>query len=161
MERNIVCGCRSTSPQYSRPHSRPSSTGVSVVSVTNPGAFANNYSRISIAGARYLLAQVSVDGVVVNDRVNGGTSQNFSQETVREFQVERFSFDLASAMGGAGGISIVTRHKTPLSHFPSLGPEFDPVPNAVVEALTCQSPPCKYSCGTTPVGLGDPFPWQL
>jgi len=86
--------------------------GVSVVSVTNPGAFANNYSRVSIAGAQYLLTQVSVDGVAVNDRMNGGTSQNFSQETVQEFQVERFSYDPASAMGGAGGINIVTRHGT-------------------------------------------------
>src|SRR5882672_2135301 len=86
--------------------------GVSVVSVTNPGAFANNYSRVSIAGAQYLLTQVSVDGVTVNDRMNGGTSQNFSQETVQEFQVERFSFDPASAMSGAGGINIVTRHGT-------------------------------------------------
>jgi hypothetical protein len=86
--------------------------GVNVVSVTNPGAFANNYSRVSIAGAQYLLTQVSVDGVVVDDRMNGGTSQNFSQETVQEFQVERFSSDPASAMSGAGGINIVTRHGT-------------------------------------------------
>ena len=47
--------------------------GVSVVSVANPGAFANNYSRVSIAGAQYLLTQVSVDGVAVDDRMNGGT----------------------------------------------------------------------------------------
>jgi len=86
--------------------------GVSVTLVSNPGAFANNYSRVSIAGAQYLLTQVSVDGVTVNDRMNGGTSQNFSQETVQEFQVERFSFDPASAMSGAGGINIVTRHGT-------------------------------------------------
>ena len=86
--------------------------GVSVTLLSNPGAFANNYSRVSIAGAQYLLTQVSVDGVVVNDRMNGGTSQNFSQETVQEFQVERFSFDPASAMSGAGGINIVTRHGT-------------------------------------------------
>jgi Carboxypeptidase regulatory-like domain/TonB-dependent Receptor Plug Domain len=83
--------------------------GVSVVSVTNPGTFANNYSRVSIAGAQYLLTQVSVDGVTVSDRMNGGTAQNFSQETVQEFEVERFSFDPASAMSGTGGISIVSR----------------------------------------------------
>jgi len=72
--------------------------GVGVVSVSNPGAFANNYSRVSMAGVQFLLTQVSVDGVTVDDRVNGGTAQNFSQETVQEFQVERFSFDPASAM---------------------------------------------------------------
>ncbi|HEX4920811.1 MAG TPA: hypothetical protein VFV92_08730, partial [Candidatus Bathyarchaeia archaeon] len=86
--------------------------GVSVVSVANPGTFANNYSRVSIAGAQYLLTQVSVDGVTVDDRMNGGTAQNFSQETVQEFQVDRFSFDPASPMSGTGGISIVSRHGT-------------------------------------------------
>lgn len=84
--------------------------GVSVVSVSNPGAYANNYSHVSIAGSQYLLTQVSVDGVTVDDRINGGTAQNFSQETVQEFQVERFSFDPGAAMGGSGGISIVSRH---------------------------------------------------
>jgi hypothetical protein len=86
--------------------------GVSVVSVTNPGTFANNYSRVSIAGAQYLLTQVSVDGVTMDDRINGGTAQNFSQETVQEFQVARFIFDPASPMSGTGGISIVSRHGT-------------------------------------------------
>jgi hypothetical protein len=86
--------------------------GVNVVSVANPGTFANNYSRVSMAGAQYLLTQVSVDGVTVDDRMNGGTAQNFSQETVQEFQVERFSFDPASAMSGAGGINIVSRRGT-------------------------------------------------
>src|SRR6201997_3630402 len=86
--------------------------GVSVVSVANPGTFANNYSRVSIAGAQYLLTQVSVDGATVDDRMNGGTAQNFSQESVQEFQVDRFSFDPASAMSGAGGINIVSRHGT-------------------------------------------------
>jgi hypothetical protein len=90
--------------------------GVSVVSVANPGTLANNYSRVSMAGAQYLLTQVSVDGVAVNDRINGGTSQNFSQETVQEFQVKRFGFDPASAMTGAGEISIVTRHGTNSLH---------------------------------------------
>src|SRR6266404_3451539 len=47
--------------------------GVGVVSVSNPGAFANNYSRVSMAGVQFLLTQVSVDGVTVDDRVNGGT----------------------------------------------------------------------------------------
>src|SRR5207245_9353002 len=74
--------------------------GVSVTLVSNPGAFANNYSRVSIAGAQYLLTQVSVDGVTVNDRMNGGTSQNYSQETVQELLAERFSFDAASASIG-------------------------------------------------------------
>jgi hypothetical protein len=83
--------------------------GVNVISVVNPGTFANNYQRVSMAGAQYVLTQVTVDGVTVEDRINGGTAQNFSQETVQEFQVERFSFDPSSAMSGTGGINIVSR----------------------------------------------------
>jgi hypothetical protein len=33
---------------------------------------------------------ISVDGSRVNDRVTGGTSQNFSAETVQEFQISTF-----------------------------------------------------------------------
>src|SRR5579864_3741402 len=84
--------------------------GVSVVSVANPGTFANNYSRVSIAGAQYLLTHVSVDGATVDDRMNGGAAQNFSQESAQEFQVERFTFDPASGMTSTGGINIVSRH---------------------------------------------------
>ena len=83
--------------------------GVKVISVVNPGTFANNYQQASIAGAQYLLTQVTVDGVAVEDRINGGTAQNFSQETVQEFQIERFSFDPFSPMSGAGSINIVSR----------------------------------------------------
>jgi hypothetical protein len=83
--------------------------GVTVISVVNPGTFANNYQRVSMAGSQYVLTQVTVDGVTVDDRINGGTAQNFPQETVQEFQVERFSFDPSSAMSGTGGINIVSR----------------------------------------------------
>ncbi len=60
--------------------------GVSVEAVDNPGTSPNNFFRVSIAGASQALTRISVDGATINDRVTGGTSQNFSQETVQEFQ---------------------------------------------------------------------------
>src|SRR5215813_12243818 len=67
--------------------------GVSVESVDNPGTSPNNFFRVSIAGASQALTRISVDGATINDRVTGGTSQNFSQETVQEFQISTFNFD--------------------------------------------------------------------
>jgi Carboxypeptidase regulatory-like domain len=83
--------------------------GVTVLSIANPGSFANNYQRVSIAGAPYLQTRVAVDGAVVTDRINGGTSQNFSQETIQEFQITSFMFDLATGTTATGAINIVSR----------------------------------------------------
>jgi hypothetical protein len=84
--------------------------GVAVESVGNPGAFGNNYHRVSVGGASYLQTKVTVDGSPVEDRLNGGTAQNFSQESVQEFQVSSFSFDLSTGLTSTGAVNMVTRH---------------------------------------------------
>src|SRR5262249_12651243 len=83
--------------------------GVSAISVANPGAFGNNYQRVSVAGASYLETRVSVDGATVDDRINGGTAQNLSQEAVQEFQISTFNFDLTTGTTGTGAVNIITR----------------------------------------------------
>jgi hypothetical protein len=90
--------------------------GVSAVSVANPGGLGNNYQRVSFAGAQYLETRVSVDGATVADRINGGTAQNFSQETVQEFQVASFNFDLATGTTGSGAVNIITRQGSNAVH---------------------------------------------
>ena len=82
---------------------------VKVLSTTNPGTFANNYSRVTVAGSFLSQIRISVDGSTVNDRFVGGTTQNFSQESVQEFQISTFDFDLASGTPGAGVVNIVSR----------------------------------------------------
>ncbi|HZN12311.1 MAG TPA: hypothetical protein VFC61_11555, partial [Blastocatellia bacterium] len=83
--------------------------GVNVVSVPNPGAFANNYQRVVIAGAFFSQTRISADGSTVGDRFVGGMTQGFSQESVEEFQVSSFSLDPATGTTGAGAINIVSR----------------------------------------------------
>jgi len=83
--------------------------GVQFDSVVNAGAFGNNFQRVSIAGTSYLQTRASVDGSMVTDRINGGTAQNFSQETVQEFQISTFSFDPAAGATGTGAVNIVSR----------------------------------------------------
>lgn len=83
--------------------------GVTVEAVDNPGTSPNNFFRVSIAGASQALTRISVDGATINDRVTGGTSQNFSQETVQEFQISSFNFDLATSVTGVGSVNVVSR----------------------------------------------------
>lgn len=84
--------------------------GVTVQTVGNPGQSANAFTTVSIGGSfGNGGARISVDGAVVNDRVTGGSSQNFSQETVQEFQINTFNFDLANGISAFGTINIVSR----------------------------------------------------
>src|SRR5260370_25089774 len=53
--------------------------------------------------------RISADGARINDSVDGGTQQNFSQETVQEFQISSVNFDLSTGITAAGAINIVTR----------------------------------------------------
>ena len=58
------------------------------------------------------MTRISVDGATINDRVTGGTSQNFSQETVQEFQISTFNFDPSTSMTGVGSVNVVSRSGT-------------------------------------------------
>jgi hypothetical protein len=86
--------------------------GVDVQAVDNPGTSPNNFFRVSIAGAAQNLTRISVDGATINDRVTGGTAQNFSQETVQEFQISVANFDIATSTTGVGSINVVSRSGT-------------------------------------------------
>ncbi|MGH9839357.1 MAG: carboxypeptidase regulatory-like domain-containing protein [Blastocatellia bacterium] len=86
--------------------------GVGVNSVANTGALPNNFFRVSIAGAGQQLTRISVDGVTINDKVTGGTAQNFSQEMVQEFQISTFNFDISTSVTGAGSVNVVSRSGT-------------------------------------------------
>jgi hypothetical protein len=70
---------------------------------------ANNFFQVSIDGAWQKSTVISVDGARVNDRLTGGTSQNFSAETVQEFQISTLGFDLSSGTVSAGAVNIVSR----------------------------------------------------
>jgi hypothetical protein len=84
--------------------------GVDVSFSANPGAGGpNNYFRVSIGGSAQSLTRISIDGANINDRVTGGTAQNFSQETVQEFQITTFNFDLSVGNTGSGAVNIVSR----------------------------------------------------
>lgn len=86
--------------------------GVTVSATDAPGTSPNNFFRVSIAGAADALTRISVDGATINDRVTGGTAQNFSQETVQEFQISSFNFDLSTSVTAVGSVNVVSRTGT-------------------------------------------------
>jgi hypothetical protein len=90
--------------------------GVTVRTVGNPGALANSFTQVSIAGVSGALTRISVDGADVNDRVTGGSATNFSQESVQEFQISTFNYDLSTSVTAVGSVNIVSRGGTNTLH---------------------------------------------
>lgn len=78
------------------------------VSTGNPGEY-NNLFNVSIGGGESNLTRLTVDGANIVDPVNGSAGQNFSVETVQEFQISSFNFDLSTGVTSVGAVNIVTR----------------------------------------------------
>ena len=74
--------------------------------------FQGTYNRsmdVSVLGNNPDFTRIAVDGARINDSVDGGTQQNFSQEIVQEFQISSLNFDLSTGIAAGGAINIVTR----------------------------------------------------
>ncbi|HWP44339.1 MAG TPA: TonB-dependent receptor, partial [Blastocatellia bacterium] len=84
--------------------------GVSV-SVSTPGN-ANNLFNVSFGGSSAANTRITVDGGSVLDFVTGGAAQNFSTETIQEFQISSFNFDLSTGVTASGAVNIVSRTGT-------------------------------------------------
>lgn len=69
----------------------------------------NDFFQVGIGGAPSYMTVISVDGARANDRITGGTSQNFSAETVQEFQISTIGFDLSTGTVSAGAVNVVSR----------------------------------------------------
>jgi hypothetical protein len=81
--------------------------------------YQGDYNRamdVSVLGNDPDRTRISVDGARINDAVDGGTQQNFSQEIVQEFQISSVNFDLATGVAAGGAINIVTRTGTNQLH---------------------------------------------
>ncbi|HXG94959.1 MAG TPA: TonB-dependent receptor [Blastocatellia bacterium] len=85
------------------------------VSTSNVGN-ANNLFNVSVGGAPSALTRITVDGGSVLDPVTGGAAQNFSTETIQEFQISTFNFDLSTGLTSVGSVNIVSRTGTNSFH---------------------------------------------
>jgi hypothetical protein len=81
------------------------------VSVSSPGN-ANNLFNVSFGGSSAATTRITVDGGSVLDPVTGGAAQNFSTETIQEFQISSFNFDLSTGVTASGAVNIVSRTGT-------------------------------------------------
>ena len=85
------------------------------VSAKNPGS-QNNLFNVSVGGANSALTRLTVDGGSILDPVCGGAAQNFSTETIQEFQISTFNFDLSTGVTSVGSINIISRTGTNQFH---------------------------------------------
>src|SRR5438876_12024116 len=68
-----------------------------------PG-WASTYFTISVGGSGAPESVVTVDGASTRERLSGAT-QNFSQESVQEFQISTFNFDLSTSGAYVGSVN--------------------------------------------------------
>jgi hypothetical protein len=85
------------------------------VTAHNIGTY-NRAFDVSVLGNDPDRTRIAVDGARINDPVDGGTQQNFSQEIVQEFQVSSANFDLSTGIAAGGAINAVTRTGTNQFH---------------------------------------------
>jgi hypothetical protein len=70
----------------------------------------NALFSVSMLGGDSGKTAISVDGGAIRDVIEGsGTSMNFSQEVVQEFQVSSVNFDLSTDITSVGSVNVVTR----------------------------------------------------
>ncbi len=77
----------------------------------NTGALgnANNLFNVSIGGGNSFSTRLTVDGGNIVDPVTGGAGQNYSVDTIQEFQISSFNFDLKTGVTSVGAVNIVSR----------------------------------------------------
>lgn len=69
----------------------------------------NALFSVSILGGDSSKTAINVDGTTVRNEIEGDIQQNFSQETVQEFQISTANFDLSTDITSVGSINMVTR----------------------------------------------------
>src|SRR5262249_3808427 len=82
---------------------------------------ANNLFKVSIGGGNSALTRLTVDGGNIVDPVTGGAAQNYSIDTIQEFQISSFNFDLATGVTSVGAVNIVSRTGTNEYHGSGFG----------------------------------------
>jgi hypothetical protein len=70
---------------------------------------ANNLFNVSIGGGSSALTRLTVDGGNIVDPVTGNSAQNYSVETIQEFQISSFNFDMKTGVTSVGAVNIVSR----------------------------------------------------
>jgi len=70
---------------------------------------ANNLFNVSIGGGATSATRLTVDGGNIVDPVTGGAAQNYSVDTIQEFQISSFNFDLKTGVTSVGAVNIVSR----------------------------------------------------
>src|SRR5262245_27609191 len=78
------------------------------VSINSLGNY-NRAMEVAVLSNNPDKTRIAVDGARINDSIDGGTQQNFSQEVVQEFQISAVNFDLSTGVTAAGAVNIVSR----------------------------------------------------
>ncbi|HWC76493.1 MAG TPA: carboxypeptidase regulatory-like domain-containing protein, partial [Blastocatellia bacterium] len=69
----------------------------------------NGFAGISVAGGEGRTTRIQVDGIDITDETVGTTVQNYSLDSLQEFQISQFSLDPSTSLSNTGAVNVATR----------------------------------------------------
>jgi hypothetical protein len=69
----------------------------------------NGFTGVSVAGGEGRTTRIQVDGIDITDETVGTTVQNYSLDSLQEFQISQFSLDPSTSLSNTGAVNIATR----------------------------------------------------
>jgi hypothetical protein len=69
----------------------------------------NGFTGVSVAGGEGRTTRIQVDGIDITDETVGTTVQNYSLDSLQEFQISQFSLDPSTSLSNTGAVNVATR----------------------------------------------------
>jgi hypothetical protein len=69
----------------------------------------NGFTGLSVAGGEGRTTRIQVDGIDITDETVGTTVQNYSLDSLQEFQISQFTLDPSTSLSNTGAVNVATR----------------------------------------------------
>jgi hypothetical protein len=69
----------------------------------------NGFTGISVAGGEGRTTRIQIDGIDITDETVGTTVQNYSLDSLQEFQISQFTLDPSTSLSNTGAVNVATR----------------------------------------------------
>jgi hypothetical protein len=83
--------------------------GVQIQDGTNIDPIKAQITSLSLGGQQGRTTRITVDGLDVSDETVGTTTQNISQDSIREYQISRSNLDMSTGLTASGAVNVITR----------------------------------------------------
>jgi hypothetical protein len=83
--------------------------GVQIQDGANIDPTKSGTTSLSLSGQQGRTTRITVDGLDVSDELVGLSTQNISQDSIREYQISRSTLDMSTGLTASGAVNVVTK----------------------------------------------------